>query len=328
MPSRSHVSLASGTGSSTKNNISVEKLQPPIALSPLARAMQTNLGNYESGLPPPVQHPHSLSSGRRGKKKTRIDDNARGNLRVHWAKFLRKIGTGTAPSSSSNFEGSTGESSGYNRHSRVTAEDVDEPLDEVVVDREWGDELKATSATHSEHAISPEKSGGSNQLGGPSTDRESLVIRAEGFWASWTPLIYLRWRVWPVVFGFFWTRFLDQKSEDQYSKENWFLRKVRLCLLDTCRNITQQAFIETSHMVIAVLHSQLDSCNHRHPKTRHSARHHLLLLSRPDYYISPYHHDHLRLPTRPSVIVSTYSSGFNVVLGHLSARVHAFVQLL
>lgn len=107
-------------------------------------------------------------------------------------------------------------------------EDLDEPVDEVVVDREWSVEIKSSSVTHSEHGASPEKSGGSNHIGGTNTDHDSAVHNVEGFWGMWVPLTYLRWRIWPSVYAFFWSSFIDEKSEQHYKKENWFLRKVRV----------------------------------------------------------------------------------------------------
>ncbi|KAI0701496.1 hypothetical protein BC835DRAFT_213923 [Cytidiella melzeri] len=227
MPFRSRTSLASGTGSSTKLNsfngrpvsqLSMEKTVPD--------STEVKAGEGENldapGLPPPVLQAVSLSSR---KKKARIDTGINKNLRVHWDRLFRKMANGTAPSSSSAFDGSTtGESSGHHRPVGQV-EDVDEEVDEVVVDREWADELKGTSATHSEHGGTPERGAGSNMMGGTNTDRESLAIHADGFWAWCTPLIWLRWRLWPLVLGFFYTRFIDQKSEEHYCKENWFMRK-------------------------------------------------------------------------------------------------------
>ena len=154
-----------------------------------------------------------------------------GGLRVHWDRFVRKLGSGTAPSTSSNLEESVGESSGYPRSRQeqpaYAADAADERVDEVVVDREWSDEIKSSSVTHSDHGGSPEKSG-SNHLGGTNTDRDSFAVRPEGFWGMSRVLIFLRWRLWPLALTFFWTRFLDEKSEMHYNKENWFLRKVRV----------------------------------------------------------------------------------------------------
>ena len=241
MPFRSRTSLASGTGSSTKqddrhaSSLSVEKFSTTIALSPLSRGGGGggDDDDLEGGLPRPVTHrtDSSFLSSARRKKKTRIDASTRSPLRVHWDRFLRKIGSGTAPSSSSNFDDSLGDSTGSNRArsgSAVLQEDVDAPVDEVVVDREWADDLKTSSVTRSDPGISPDKSGGSNPLGGTNTDHDSFAVHPEGFWGLCLPLIWLRWRLWPFLLGFFCTRFLDEKSEEHYNKENWFLRKVSL----------------------------------------------------------------------------------------------------
>ncbi|OSD04719.1 hypothetical protein PYCCODRAFT_1363220 [Trametes coccinea BRFM310] len=178
-------------------------------------------------LPPPVQHQDdSHSSGRRSRSKK----NARvhGGLRVHWDRFVRKLGSGTAPSTSSNIEESVGDSSGYPRsrqgHPGYPEPADDQEVDEVVVDREWSDEIKSSSLTHSEHGGTPEKSG-SNHHPGTNTDRDSFAIRPEGFWGLCRPLIVLRWRLWPAAYSFFSTSFVDEKSEMHYNKENWFLRK-------------------------------------------------------------------------------------------------------
>ncbi|KAI0773246.1 hypothetical protein BD413DRAFT_473180 [Trametes elegans] len=176
-------------------------------------------------LPPPVQQDDRLSSSRRSRTKK----NARihGGLRVHWDRFVRKLGSGTAPSTSSNFDESVGDSSGYPRSRQGQStypEPQDDQVDEVVVDREWSDEIKSSSVTHSEHGASPDKTG-SNLHPATSTDRDSFAVHPEGFWGMCRLFIFLRWRLWPVTFSFFCTRFIDEKSEMHYNKENWFLRK-------------------------------------------------------------------------------------------------------
>lgn len=122
---------------------------------------------------------------------------------------------------------------------RGNPEDLDAEVDEVVVEREWSGEIK--SSVHSgEHGGSPDKSGGSGNgvggYGGTNTDRDSVAFHVDGFWASSTPLVYLRYRIWPVIYGFFATHFMDEKSEAHYRKENWFLRKVR-SRVSLCSNI-------------------------------------------------------------------------------------------
>ncbi|PIL24591.1 hypothetical protein GSI_12475 [Ganoderma sinense ZZ0214-1] len=238
---RSGTSFASWTASATSTKrddttpsvMVLEKTRPAI-----------DIHLPPGGLPPPVSFPSNVSSpGHRSRHKKNARVSA--GLRAHWDRFVRKLGSGTAPSSSSNFDESVGESSGYPR-SRIGGPatevqlPVDDRVDEVVVDREWSDEIKSSSVTHSEHGASPDKSG-SNHLGGTNTDRDSFAIRPEGFWGSCRVLIFLRWRLWPAAYGFFSTKFLDEKSEMHYNKENWFLRK-NLALWSSAFLIVNWAF--------------------------------------------------------------------------------------
>ena len=223
MPFRSRLSLASVVTTSESQHIPHKTLADTTDVT-TTRAATPVQDNDGEGLPPPVQA--SEYSDRRRKKKTRI---AMG-FHVRWDKFLRKLGSGTAPSTSSALDGSSGDSTGCNRSRAGSAGNMEEgdEVDEVVVEREWSGEIK--SSVHSDHGITPEKSHGSNpQLGngGTSTDRESVAIHADGFWASNSFLIWMRYRLWPASYSFFYTRFIDEKSENHYRKENWFLRKVR-----------------------------------------------------------------------------------------------------
>lgn len=152
---------------------------------------------------------HSVAS-RRKRKSARIN-----GLSVHWAKFKRRVGTGTAPSSSSLIGGSAAESSYTRRLERNAGLGDNDEVNEVVVDRIWSEEIKS-STTHSEHGGSPEKSGGSHPIQPSNSDHESLV--QEGFWGLVTPLIYLRWRLWPAIVKIFIPRFVDKKDEQQYSQ--------------------------------------------------------------------------------------------------------------
>lgn len=166
-------------------------------------------------LPPPVlQSSPSDSRHRRSMKSARIS-----KLAVYWHRFKRRIGTVTAPSTSSVVGESAGDSS-YARRNEEAAEDKDE-VNKVVVDRVWSDDIK-TSVSHSENGA--EKSGGSHQP--TSADHESFVGHAGGVWTSNTLLLVLRWRLWPAVMEFFSSRFFDDKFEARYRQENWFLRKV------------------------------------------------------------------------------------------------------
>lgn len=224
------------------------------------------------GLPPPVLQ-SSLAGNRRGdksqspgqKKSARVN----GGLRVHWDRFKRKMGSGTAPSTSSALEleeSTGGSSSGFprSRHGGgAHMDETDDAVDEVVVDREWSDEIKSSSITHSEHGGSPDKSGGSAHQGGTNTDHESLAIHPDGFWGISPVLVFFRWRLWALAMSFFSTKFMDEKSEQHYKKENWFLRKVRVPFAHTQAPITNFR-TESRTMVGCFLHYQLGTRHRIH----------------------------------------------------------------
>lgn len=151
----------------------------------------------------------------------------RNALLQHWQKFVKKLGTGTAPSSSSQ-HGDTAADSGIYGPRPECGGDNDE-LDEVVVDRIWSEDIK-TSITHSEHGNTPEKSGsgvhgagngGTGQNAGwgqsGSSDQESLLSET-GFWSRWRLLAWIRWHMWGVVVEVFSSKFDNEKSEKHYAQ--------------------------------------------------------------------------------------------------------------
>jgi hypothetical protein len=138
---------------------------------------------------------------------------------MHWEKFKRRIGTVTAPSTSSVIDDdAVGSSISHVRPAQEEREEVDE----VAVDRIWSEDIK--SSVPSEHGGSPEKSGGSHH-NATSVDYDSLSVH-EGFWSSLSLLVILRWRIWPAVHEFFSLRFFDEKSENHYRQETWYVKKV------------------------------------------------------------------------------------------------------
>ncbi|KZT67331.1 hypothetical protein DAEQUDRAFT_729184 [Daedalea quercina L-15889] len=227
MPFRSRASVVTTTVHGSKGDVPLPTIKPKSILGKVIDVEKSaSVGTSAfsdtlrgTPLPPPVVQ-GSVSSSKRGKKSARVD----GGLRVHWAQFKRRMGTGTAPSTSSAIEpDESGDSysNGRGRQAQL-AEEQEDVVDEVVVDREWSTEIKSSSCTHSEHGGTPDRA--SNPLG-TSTDRESLFAHPEGFWALCGPLIFLRWRCWPVVHDFFANHFIDEKSEMHYNKENWFMKK-------------------------------------------------------------------------------------------------------
>jgi hypothetical protein len=179
-------------------------------------------------LPPPALQA-SNSGTRRTRKSARIDG---GGLRVHWARFKKRVGTGTAPSTSE-VTGSvvTGGSSvmlprASGAFERKGRDDEKGGVDEVVVDRPWFDEIKSSVVSQSEAEGGPRDShGGAYGMAGTINDHDSVALHAEGFWALNMALVVLRYRCWPAIYDFFTLRFVDQESEDRYRKETWFLQK-------------------------------------------------------------------------------------------------------
>ncbi|TFK48812.1 hypothetical protein OE88DRAFT_1663992 [Heliocybe sulcata] len=173
-------------------------------------------------LPVPVLQSAMTSSSRQRQKKARIE----GGLKVHWERFRKRMGTGTAPSTSEQPDESATAGSSVRAGRFVHLDDVDE-VDEVVVDREWAGRDPKTSVTHSEGAENtPEKSGGSQHMfgQGTNTDVDSFVVYT-GFWARYGALAFLRFGLWRSIHNFFWVTFEDKKSETHYRKELWFTRK-------------------------------------------------------------------------------------------------------
>lgn len=139
------------------------------------------------------------------------------SLKLHWVEFKKRLGTGTAPSTSSVHDDST---NGSTHGKEPVSSQPEDEVDEVVIDREWAEDArKSTTKSESAHPFND-----SRQPGGTNTDHDSFDV-VQGCWARSTILILLRWRIWPAIHNFFWPRFMDAKSETQYTKEAWFYRK-------------------------------------------------------------------------------------------------------
>ncbi|KAF9494884.1 hypothetical protein BDN71DRAFT_1392461 [Pleurotus eryngii] len=201
------------------SSVASTKWTEDVALKCAVKALdvKTTTPNDGPTLPPPA-----LSNENGGASRKRKSARVGVSFSVLWEKFRRRIGTGTAPSTSSILNESAADSSILQPTHYYRYEDEDVDVDDVVVDRVWSEELKS-SVSHSENGVSPEKSGDSHPQTAVS-DHESIVPHG-GFWASLTVLIILRWRVWPAVKDFFDSKFTDKKSEQHYAQENWYHSK-------------------------------------------------------------------------------------------------------
>jgi len=170
-------------------------------------------------LPAPVTAKDVPLLPRRNSESVQIN----GGFKSRWAAFKKKVASGTAVSTSSSPDDSTGTPSYVRKPQGSTTCEQDGHVDVVVVDRVWGEDPKCPSKSDSNTPL--EETRAENKL---STNTDSSGTNT-GFWA-WCPvLFFLRWRIWPPIWGFFRLRFVDQNLEAHYVKETWFLRK-RLAL--------------------------------------------------------------------------------------------------
>jgi osomolarity two-component system sensor histidine kinase SLN1 len=170
-------------------------------------------------LPAPATAKDRQSRPRRNSKSVQIN----GGWRAYWAAFKRQVAPGTAPSSSSSPDDSTGTASYVHKPQGSATGAQDGRVQVVVVDRLWGE-----NPGRSTESDSNEETHAENRLGTTTTDHHSSQAET-GFWTSSPALFFLRWRIWPSIWGFFRLQFMDRKYEEHYFKETWFLRK-RLAL--------------------------------------------------------------------------------------------------
>ncbi|KAG9016698.1 hypothetical protein FRB90_002453 [Tulasnella sp. 427] len=193
-----------------------------------------------SGLPPPAlasRRSRASGTGSGTKKTATFDDeeNARlsNRVRVHWAKFKKRLGAGSALSESliEVTETSNSESAGRRY---VTGRDnnddatEDEEVDEIVVDNQFWLDASSKSATlpSEKGAQTPEKSGASGTHGASGlTDGESIHEPTTGAMAAFHKVEWFYYRVRHALAHFFFTSFYDPASETQYKKETYWQGK-------------------------------------------------------------------------------------------------------
>ncbi len=160
------------------------------------------------GLPPPVTQSGIVTTIELCNRKKV------GGFSFYWARFKKRIGTGTAPSSSS----LVGESAAERAYTRRAAEQYEEGnndgiVDEIVVDRTWTEEIQ--TSVSSECVPTLEKTPSQQHI---QSSVESASIVYEGLWSFWKPLAIIRWRTWPFLMEVFSSRFADDKTERYYAQ--------------------------------------------------------------------------------------------------------------
>lgn len=173
-------------------------------------------------LPVPVALAGPAGSPRRRKKKT-----ARfAVLKVHWARFVKRIGADSPSDSSAVADSSLG--SNHPRTGQRTEDEVDDDeVDEIVVDRDWSEDLKSSLNQSSERGHT--RSSDSYAQISTTLDRGTTTLPEDSHFFS---ILHssLRWEAWPAIVKFFCVRFLDDRTEQRFHKEHWFIKKVSLIL--------------------------------------------------------------------------------------------------
>lgn len=211
----------------------------------------TTLPKQFLDLPLPVAQAGTAASAPRKKRKMpRID-----HLRVYWAYLLKHIGA-ESPSTSSAIAEISNSQIGPRTDDDPDADEVDE----IVVDRDWTEDIESSvTVNHSERP--QEKSGCDSHVThvgtGTSTtvSHESSAILDHDAGLLRQFLFFLRWEVWPAVYNFFDVQFYDQKTEKQYQKERWFIRKVLYFLKLMATLFTSSSVFST--LVSLIFHRQL-----------------------------------------------------------------------
>ncbi|KAG8901542.1 hypothetical protein FRB99_005224 [Tulasnella sp. 403] len=200
------------------------------------------ISRSERGLPPPAiasssgnndilnsTPPTNATNG----KKTTFDDGFPSVLRVHWSRFKKRLGNGSALSESliEVTESNTGSESAARRnpdHPNTTdAQNDDEEVDEIVVDNNfWSGSGGSKSFTQPSErgGATPDKSGASGTHATHLTDGDS-VHEHEGFSAVVNAFEAFAYRLRNAFNRFFFTSFYDPPSEAQYRRETYYQSK-------------------------------------------------------------------------------------------------------
>ena len=194
---------------------------PPASLEKSNQTVALDNSNLDPVAPVILPLPAVTVSTTAQRQKKPVHINGAHRVRVYWGRFRHRLGAGASLSTSSLVEDSTAANNDPHTDSDSSSPGEDNvEVDEVVVDRNWSEDTKS-SVSLSEQSISPEK------LGSPSADHDSVAVHTGGFWGLCSPLVVLRWRLFPAIVNFFSPKFASEKSELHYIKENWFMRKVR-----------------------------------------------------------------------------------------------------
>lgn len=171
-------------------------------------------------LPVPVALTGPTSARHRSKRTARF-----AGLKVHWARFIKRVGADSPSDSSAVADTLEGNHVRTGHRTGDDADDDDDEVDEIVVDRDWSEDLRSSLNQSSERGHS--RSSDSHAQIGASLSRGTTALPDDTHFLSslhWS----FRWEVWPAIVKFFSVRFLDDRTEERFHKEHWFIKKVSL----------------------------------------------------------------------------------------------------
>lgn len=172
----------------------------------------------------------SASATGTGRKNARIEGNG---LRVRWARFKQRLGTGSALSESlmdGTGNGSTTDSSrfcGQGRIGQEGAEELkdDDEFDEVVVDNALGGASTSHASERHTYSASGAKDASAPHAKSHTSYSESQSQRVHSVWDRIPLLPLIRWRLYPLALHFFAMRFYDG-TEAEFARETWWTSKT------------------------------------------------------------------------------------------------------
>jgi len=141
------------------------------------------------------------------------------NFGTLWLRLKKQLGVGAAPSTSSIIRDSVQDD--HNIHLDTLTDDEDE-VDLTVVDRIWFEELKSHTSMsdngnnlplHEKSAMGPIEA----QTASAQTKDVYSVVN-ENSYQTWNPFSAISSKLYPTFCEFFFTRFEEEKSENQYTK--------------------------------------------------------------------------------------------------------------
>ncbi|KAG8878048.1 hypothetical protein FRB97_002835 [Tulasnella sp. 331] len=175
-------------------------------------------------------------------RKTTFDDgNLQSAVKVHWAKFKKRLGNVNGSMLSESVvevtDGGTTSETALKRYPESTGGNQvdgtdDDEVDEVVIDNDfWAEACGSKTVTQPSErgAATPDVSG--THGGTHMTDHDSL--HEEGITKILASLQSCWWRIRTVFMQFFFTGFYDKVAEAQYRKETYFQSKA-LAIWGSC----------------------------------------------------------------------------------------------